>query len=312
MFRNIIQLSVLFLFITASYTSAYDYLQVRDPRGWHSMQGTIEKATISVKPKGIYMEVGLYLTFSARGWYYDNTDSLEVSFYFDLPENSVVHDSWLWIGDDIIRGKIMDKWSASAIYEDIVKRRQDPSILYKRWGNSYELRIFPMLASETRKVKITYLVPTQWNSNNILVSLPTKLLQTSKNSVSPFYLLTWLDEEWKNPSILEFPDIQFQSLSDSTFGNYLRADIPYEAVQSSIHFSLDSPLKNGVYLNNFENDNEGIYQLAFLPSKALSLSTSSKVAILFDYDASNCNISTSEVLNTVKSYLHSNYSEKTH
>lgn len=310
MFRKITLLTTLFILFVSNFASAYNYLRVRDPRGWHSAQGTIEEAVISVRPKGVYMEIGLYLTFSAKDWYYDSTDSLEVEFYFDLPENSVVHDSWLWIGEDIIRGKIMDKWTAAAIYEDIVKRRRDPSILYKRGKNNYELRIFPMLASETRKVKLTYLVPTQWNSNNILASLPTGLLQTSRYPVSPFYLLTWLDDEWKNPRILEFPDIQFQSLSDSTFGEYLRADIPSEAVQSSINFSLDSPLKQGVYLNSFQSGNEGIYQLAFLPSQALNLSTASKVAILFDYDASNCIISTNEVLNNVKSFLHSSFTEK--
>ena len=310
MFRKISLLIVLFILFVSNFAYAYNYLQVRDPRGWHSAQGTIEEAVISVKPKGIYMEIGLYLTFSAKGWYYSKNDTLEVEFYFDLPENSIVHDSWLWIGEDIIRGKIMDKWTAAAIYEDIVKRRRDPSILYKRGKNNYELRIFPMLASETRKVKLTYLVPTQWNSNNILASLPTGLLQTSRYPVSTFYLLTWLDDEWKNPKILEFPDIQFQSLSDSTFGDYLRADIPSEAVQSSINISFNSPLKQGVYLNSIQIGNEGIYQLAFLPSQALSLSTNSKVAILFDYDASNCNISTNEVLNNVKSYLHSSFAEK--
>ena len=50
------------------------------------------------------------------------------------------------------------------------------------------LAVMPM-----EKVKITYLAPTQWNSNNIISALPTNLLQTSKYDVTTFYLLTWLD-----------------------------------------------------------------------------------------------------------------------
>jgi hypothetical protein len=310
MFRKILFSSLISTLFLTNFSLAYDYLSVRDPKNWHSTQGTIETAVISVRPQGLYMEIGLYLTFSARGWYYNSTDSLEVEFYFDLPENSIVHDSWLWIGNDIIRGKIMDKWTASQIYEDIVKRRRDPSILFKRGENNYELRIYPMLASETRKVKLTYLLPAQWNSNNILASLPTNLLRTSKYDVSTFYLLTWLDDEWKNPRILEFPEISFGSHSDSTFGKYIRADITPEAIESSIHFSLSSPLNEGIYFNSYNSGSEGIYQLAFLPSEALSLSTSSKVAVLFDYDASNCDIESGEILNTVKSVLHSYFSEK--
>ena len=95
-----------------------------------------------------------------------------------------------------------------------------------------------MAGNESRKVKITYLSPTQWNADNILASLPTNLLRTSKYQVSTFYLLTWLDNEWKNSKIFEFPDISFQSLYDSTFGNYLRADIPSEAIQSNLNFTI--------------------------------------------------------------------------
>ena len=310
MSKKIMLLCVLFVFFITDFSSAYTYLRVRNPRSWTSMQGTIEEAVISIKPKGVYMEIGLYLTFSAKGWSYSSNDSLEVEFYFDLPENSIVYDSWLWIDDEIIRGEIMDKWTAAQIYEDIVRRRRDPSILFKRGNNSYELRIYPMLAAESRKVKITYLVPTQWTSTNVIASLPTNLLETSKYEVSSLYLLTWLDDKWNNPKILEFPDIQFQNKSDATFGEYVRADIPSEAIQSSLNFTLDSPLKEGLYLNKFQSGNEGIYQMVLLPSQVLNISASSKVAILFDYDASNCNISTNEILNGVKSVLLSTFTEK--
>ncbi|MBK9336370.1 MAG: hypothetical protein IPM98_07185 [Lewinellaceae bacterium] len=43
-------------------------LRVGDPRlGGFTQQGTIEEAVLSIKPKGLYLEYGLYLTFSARG-----------------------------------------------------------------------------------------------------------------------------------------------------------------------------------------------------------------------------------------------------
>jgi Ca-activated chloride channel family protein len=247
------------------------------------------------------MEIGLYLTFSARGWYYSNADSLEVEFYFDLPENALVYDSWLWIGDEIIRGEIMDKWTAAAIYEDIVKRRRDPSILYKRSGTQYELRIFPMLASETRKIKLTYLVSTQWNADLVMASLPTNLLQASRYTIPSFYVLTWLDAPWKNPKILEFPDITFAALFDENLGHYWRADLPSEAIYNTINFTLVSPLNNGIYLNRFQQGSEGIYQLAFLPAQAVDIISHKKVAVLFDYDATKSEISTEEILSRVKS-----------
>jgi Ca-activated chloride channel family protein len=283
---------------------SYDWLYVRDPQGWKGGTGTIEEAVISIRPRGLYMEVGLYLIFSARGLGFTSDDALEVEFNFDLPENAIVHDSWLWIGNDIIRGEIMDKWTAASIYEDIVSRRRDPSILYKRSSTQYELRIYPMAGDWKRKVKITYLVPTQWNANNVIAELPMQLLQTSRYEIENIHILTWLDEEWKNPSIVEFPEIEFEGHSDVEFGDYISAIISGEAVNSNLNFAIDAPLKNGIYINKSETDTEGYYQLAFLPADALELHESHKVAMLIDYDASNSNILKSEILNNIKSNLH--------
>jgi hypothetical protein len=296
-------LVLLILGIKASFS--YNDLWVQDPQGWNIRgQGTIENATISVRPVGLYMEYGLYLTFSAKGLGFSNADIVEIRFAFDLPEDAIVHDSWLWVDDEIIRGEIMDKWTASSIYEDIVSRRKDPSILFKRSRTQYELLIYPMAGNKSRRVKISYLAPAQWNSKNVLASLPTNVLATSKHPVSTFHLLTWLDDEWENPKIAEFPNIEFQGRYDTTHGNFLRADIPVDAIQSSLHFSVNSPLKNGVYIKNYENNDEGIYQLAFLPSQALDLTAvNKKIAILINYEDANSSITANEIISILKSQL---------
>ena len=302
---------LLFVFIIlTSYAFPYDWLYVQNPKTWWGGQGTIEEATISIRPRGIYMEYGIYLTFSARNQGFGNSDTLEVQFYFDLPENAIVCDSWLWIDDEIIKAKIMDQWTASEIYEDVVNRRKDPSILFKRGPTSYELRIYPMTGDGQRKVKITYLCPTQWNATTVQSSLPTNLLRTSYSQVSKLNVLTWLDEKWKHPQIVEFPGIEFSSESDTLLGNYLFASLPSEAIQSSINFSVDAPFKNGIYVGKFENADEGIYEMALLPSKALNISTPYKVAVLIDYDASKSTYSKTDVINNLRSLLHNNLSEK--
>jgi len=298
----------LILLVLCNLSHAYDRLYVSDPRGWRGGTGTIEEAVISVKPRGLYMECGLYLTFSARGLNFSNSDTLEIQFKFDLPEGSIVHDSWLWIEDEIIKAEIMDKWTAQSIYEDIVKRRRDPSILYKIGQRSYELRIFPMAGEETRKIKITYLVPTQWNFDEVIAPLPINLLRTSRYNLEKFYFLTWLNEQWKNPKIIEFSDLTFKSEYDSLFGNYLRLDLPSESLYGDLNFVVDAPLTRGVYLSTFNTDNKGYYQLALLPAQALDLSARYKATILVDFDASKSNVTKVEILSMIKSLLHSNFS----
>jgi len=301
---------ILFSALLTNFSFAYDYLYVTDPRGWGSAYGTIEEAVLSIKPHGIYMEYGLYLTFSARNTYFTSFDTLEVQFHFDLPENAIVFDSWLWIEEEIIRGKIMDQWTASSIYEDIVNRRRDPSILFKRSATNYELRIFPMAGNSTRKVKISYLMPAQWNSSSVRSALPINLLNTSYNPLASFHLVTWLNSDYKNPKILEFPSINFQVKEDTLFGVYHEANITSEFLNNSLNFTAETKISNGIYLSKFQDEDEGLYQLAFLPSEALNIAVSNKVAVLVDYDASKSSITKNELFNSLKSNILGNFSSK--
>ncbi|MBL7828577.1 MAG: hypothetical protein JNJ57_18225, partial [Saprospiraceae bacterium] len=141
--KKITRSFVLLCLLFANYSMfGINSLRVGDPRfSWSTQQGTIEEAVLSIKPNGVYWEYGLYLTFSSRGTTYDANDSLEVVLKFELPANAIVHDSWLWINDDISKALILDKWTASTIYESIVNRRQDPSILTKTSATQYELKV---------------------------------------------------------------------------------------------------------------------------------------------------------------------------
>ena len=67
MYRKILIIWLLALLIMPVLLHATDRLYIRDPQSWRYGIGTIEEATISIKPKGIFMEVGLYLTISSAG-----------------------------------------------------------------------------------------------------------------------------------------------------------------------------------------------------------------------------------------------------
>jgi Ca-activated chloride channel family protein len=198
------------LFVAPSVRAQYDdtdYLYVLDPQtSWWTQQGTIEAATVTMKPHGIYTEVGLYLTFSARDAGFTEETLVEVVLGFGLPEEAVVTDSWLWVGDDIVRADLIDRWTASQIYEDIVRRRRDPSILAKIAPGRYELRVFPMPGTGTRKVKITYLVPADWAAASVATALPTRLLETSLYPIETFEVQAWTDPTWSRAWLLERPD----------------------------------------------------------------------------------------------------------
>jgi len=163
MFKNFTGLFLLLFLFCATGVIAQNSLRVLDPQqSWYNYQGTIDEATISVSPKGLYSQISMYLTFSAPSTYFNSDTQIEAVLNFELPENSFITDSWLWIGDEISKGIILDTWTASSIYEGIVNRRRDPSILFKRGQRNYELRVYPLKTTEPRKVRVTYMVPNNW------------------------------------------------------------------------------------------------------------------------------------------------------
>lgn len=282
------------LLMLYSYTAySYNSLSYRDPKGWKSGTGSIDTAVLSIKPNGAFVEYGLYLTFSTKPDNRPVTDTFEVSLFFDLPENAIVHDSWLWIGNYISQAEIMDRSRANMIYESIVQRRQDPSILYKNSSTQYELRIFPMAGNEMRKVKITYLIPVSFTSLVVTSPLPVKLLSTSQ--VKPILqLLCYEENGWTDPGVIELPGLNFQSHPS---GYKYEVIYPTQYLNTTLNYTLKSPLTNSFYLSYYATSaTGGYYQFAVNPKSYLPPSPAKNVLMCFDYEPGLSDYTPTQVL----------------
>ena len=310
--KTLILSCILLASVINLFGNGYNQLTVSDPRNsWWTNQGTIDEASLTVRPKGLFMEYGLYMTFSSKGSNWTQaTDTVEVVLRFDLPENAIIHDSWLWIEDSIVKAKILDRWTATNTYENIVRRRRDPSLLLKQTATQYELRIFPMAGNQTRKVKITYLMPATWNKSNVISALPTEIINTSLTKPANFPVLTWTDSTWVNPQIMNNPEIAFAAKNNTVHGDHFEANIPASKYAGNLTIGFDSPLENGLYLSAFQQGNEGIYQLAIFPDQLFDAKVTKKAAFLIDYDESNTTVSSKEILNTVKNEMLMNLSSQ--
>lgn len=308
--KTILLFTVLFFSITSVFGNFS--LRVGDPRNsWQTEQGTIVEASLTVAPKGLFMEYGLTLEFSSKGTKWTNVkDTLEVTLDFSLPENAMITDSWLWFGEDTIKAVILDRWTASSIYESIVNRRRDPSVLYKQSATQYQLRVFPMAGNETRKAKITCLVPVNWNKANVTADLPISILKTSATLPSKLTVYTWENSQWKNPTITSDESLQFKKITDANYGECKMVEIPSSKFNENLKIAFDSPLQNGYYFSKFQSADEGFYQLAVSPSSFLNSTATKKVAVLVDYDASNTELKSAEIINILKHEMQNNLSQK--
>lgn len=80
----------------------------------------------------------------------------EGSYLYPLPEDAVFTDFSLWIGEEEIRGEMMQAGEAQKIYEDIVRRLKDPALLTFAGHGLIRARVFPIQPGETRKIVLRY------------------------------------------------------------------------------------------------------------------------------------------------------------
>ena len=283
-------LVLFFLSSTALTLHAQNWLYVQATQPpWQGGEGSIDSVEVRIEPQGIYSRVDLSMSFSARGHEFVNADSLEIIYGFRLPDYAFISDSWLWVGDEPVQAEILDSWSAFRVYESIVNRRLDPSLLSKYGSgpenNFYQIRIFPMAGDEARKIRMTFHIPTEWTDEWVSLALPTLDWFHSYKPIQSFTLRVEETSDFGRPVWLGSDQV-FQQKSDEEGRVYheLVLETPIQAsVASEIVLGFASPLEEGLYVRTFpESPSEGIYELVFLPEWAIADTLSKKVLILVD------------------------------
>ena len=86
----------------------------------------------------------------------------EALYTFYMPEGAVVTSLSLWINGNEEKAILTTKEKADSAYKTIVgAERRDPSVVHWQEGNSVSVRVFPVLAGESRKFKIGITAPLE-------------------------------------------------------------------------------------------------------------------------------------------------------
>ncbi len=80
----------------------------------------------------------------------------EGTYLYPMPGEAVFSDFSLWMGEQEIRGEVMNAEQARGIYEEIVRRQKDPALLTLEGHGLVRARVFPIQPGETRKVALRY------------------------------------------------------------------------------------------------------------------------------------------------------------
>jgi Ca-activated chloride channel family protein len=80
----------------------------------------------------------------------------EGSYLYPLAGEAVFQNFSLWMGEQELRGEMLDASKARGIYEEIVRRRKDPALLTLAGHSLVRAQVFPIQPGETRKVALRY------------------------------------------------------------------------------------------------------------------------------------------------------------
>jgi Ca-activated chloride channel family protein len=80
----------------------------------------------------------------------------EGSYLYPLPGEAVFQNFSLWMGEQELKGEMMNAEQAQGIYEEIVRRQKDPALLTLAGHGLVRARVFPIQPGETRKVVLRY------------------------------------------------------------------------------------------------------------------------------------------------------------
>ncbi len=110
----------------------------------------LEQLHIDTKISGNIAQTTLEFSF-----YNPNDSLLEGSLEFPLLDGQRVVKHALEINGKYRESVVVDKSKAKKVFEDVIRRQVDPSLIEKTIGNNFRLRLYPLLPKKSKKVKVT-------------------------------------------------------------------------------------------------------------------------------------------------------------
>ena len=250
--------------------------------GW-ATQDKLSNVTMEITPKGLYAQVDLTFTMEGQNMAQWSWGDYQGVLHFELPHNSFIHNSWLWLNDStIVEAEIIDRGLAQAIYYGLVIRMTDPSLLEKTGTNQYQLSVWPLRPDFLRKVKISYSTLFNFRDDKAFVTLPTSLFCASevKPSINTIIHSTG---NYTQPQLLE---TSYSSLLLNSNNNTDHLTITPDKYGHSAELNLSFTTTNTTQLNFYnQGNNSGIYEL-LVPAEANNNPPRNLVFIL-DNDVNN-------------------------
>ena len=136
---------------SAQSTATQGSLQVLDPNGK-------PKGECPLKHTEVKAEISGFLARATVTQEFQNPfkEKIEAVYTFPLPQNAAVDDMTMLVGDRAVRGKILRREEAEAVYEAAKNNGQTASLLNQERPNIFTQSVANILPGEQIKITISY------------------------------------------------------------------------------------------------------------------------------------------------------------
>ena len=155
-------------FSASAYGKLAELLILDEDKGFKPLELSEAKVTYDVDLTTVRATYDLVFT-SRR----DNVT--EGTFYFALPRGSYVHDFGMYVDGNYQSAAIVEAKAGRVAYEAMVRRGIDPALVEWTAGNSFKMRVFPIVEGKPTRVVMTVGMPLTMVSGNLQVDLPLDL-----------------------------------------------------------------------------------------------------------------------------------------
>lgn len=103
-------------------------------------------------------------------------------FYFPVPAGASLSRFAMYVDGNLVEGELVERTRARVVYEEIVRKMQDPALMEWQEGNVFKTRIFPIPPHGPKRILISYtqLLPLSDGKRRYVFPLLGKTTQVSK------------------------------------------------------------------------------------------------------------------------------------
>ncbi len=162
-------------------------------------------------------------------FYNPNDRNISADFVFPIPANSSLNGYSLDVDGVMVDGVAVEKNKARVTFEKIVRQGIDPGLVEKIDGNIFKTRIFPLVAKQSRTIKIKFSTVLSQNIDSYNYQIPLMTNQLVKD----FSMKISASHTKLKPIITnsQFGDLDFSKWQNKFVTEFKRND-----------FSIEKPL----------------------------------------------------------------------